>query len=133
MGVVAEHRTEIDGIVYTTETFPGAQGLDMIQWLIKLLGPGAIELLMSVGDAEASALSVEPEVVAAIISGASERAEPGEFSKLCQALLVRTRFAPAPGQEPVAVPLFFDEHFAGRYMQLMEVCVWVVRVSFARP
>ena len=143
MAVVAEKRTEIDGVAYTTKVFPATQGLDLLQWLIKVFGAPVLELVLRLEDDDLAAMlealgngdlgNDVLKAMATVLVDVTKHAEPGEISSLCKATLEHTKFVPAEGQEPASAHLYFDEHFAGRYMHLVEVFIWVVRVSFAKP
>lgn len=143
MAVVTEQSKEIDGTTYTTKIFPATEGLDLIQWLTKVLGASLLELVLRLEDDEAADLlanlaggAVDNEIItamAATVVKVAERAEPGDISSLFKATLARTKFVPAEGQPAAPVESYFDEHFAGRYMHLVNVFIWVVRVSFVRP
>lgn len=136
MAVVAEHRTTIDGVTYTTRTFPATEGLDLIQRLVRLLGPDAMRLVLELEDHEAGAVLGEAAVVAAMVSGAASRAEPGEFASMAKAVLKYTHADQVTiGDAVVAgsVATHFDTHFAARYQHLMEVCIWAARASFGTP
>jgi len=155
MGVVKEHSTVIDGITYTTKTFPATPGLDLIQRLSAMVGPdlatvifasdddgtgGILDLLKSVaepGDEEdGSAMLQAMALAAAAIGKAAERAQPGEFAAFAKALLSRTtadKVTIGDAEGPGIVATHFDDHFAGRYLHLLEVCIWVARVGFVRP
>ncbi len=136
MGVVAEHSTVIDGITYTTVTFPATEGLDLMQRFAALVGPDVAALVLGVDDDEAQAVLGVPEVAVAIVTKAAERGAPGDFSSMAKALLVHTtadKVAIGSAEVAGGVAKHFDGHFAGRYLHLLEVCIWVARVSFARP
>jgi len=157
MGVVKKHSTSIDGIAYTTETFPATQGLDLVQRLAAMVGPDLATLIFTSDDdgtggiwelfksmaVESGAESDDGEVMlqamalaAAAIGKAAERAQPGEFASFAKALLARTtadKVTLGDTEAPGLVATHFDDHFAGRYFHLLEVCIWVARVGFVRP
>lgn len=143
MAVVGKQSKEIEGTTYTTEIFPATAGVDLGQWLAKVFGDALLALFVSLPDDEADGLvedikngalgnDVMAPILAALV-GVCKTADPGELSSLAKALLARTEFVPAEGQKAVPVALYFDEHFAGRYMHAGQVCLWVMRASFVRP
>ncbi len=141
MGVVRKHTTKIDDNEYVTETFPATEGLALIGALGGLLDVQAGKLLMAVDDEhEAWALISEPAVVVALIGSALKAAQAsGGLAVLAKQILARTMCANMKVGDVVTAPVEgnvlanFDDHFAGRYVHLGKLCVWVVRMSLGQP
>lgn len=140
MGAVKEHNTTLGGRRYRCKTFPASEGLLLLPRLISLAGEKVLRLFMESGDEGASALSQDPKVRSAVLVHVCERAEANDGLLVLRDLLRHTvwiREHKEPGGKPVHVdeliPTIFDEHFAGDYGHLLEVCVWVARVSFGGP
>jgi len=136
MAAVTEHSTTIDGVTYRTRTYPATEAIDLLQRLARIVGEKVLALVMQVEDAEASLLAREAAVMVAIVSGAAERAAPGEFSQLAKSLLHHTtsdQVRIGETQVPGSVVDHFDTHFSGRYRHLLEVCIWAARLGFGGP
>lgn len=141
MAVVQKHRTTIDDNAYSTDTFPATEGLELIGALGSLLDAQAGKLLIAVDDeTEAQALLTEPAVIAALIGSALKSAQAaGGLAPLAKQILARTTCENMKVGDVVTSPVEgnvlanFDAHFAGRYMHLGKLCVWVVRKSLGLP
>lgn len=136
MGVVAEHTQVIDGITYTTRTFPATQGLELIRQLARLVSDEIVTLILGVDDKDVAGLLSDSGVLFQIVRGAARDAEPGAFGDMAKAILGRTtadKVRIGEAEVDASVHQHFDTHFAGRYMHLLEVCMWVLRVGFGGP
>ena len=141
MAVVKKHRETIDGNAYITETLPATEGLELIGALGGLLDVQAGKLLMAIeGEGEARALLEETAVVAALIGSALKAAQAaGGLAPLAKQILHRTVCENMKVGDVVTTAVEgnvianFDDHFAGRYLHLGKLCVWVVRMSLGLP
>jgi hypothetical protein len=127
---------EIDGLVYTTETLPATEGLRILPKLVDLVGETGLALLMSTGEDEKTSLMANPEVNAALLSTVASRAAENDGLLVLRELMKRTKCnAIAIGEAKIDGSVYehFDDHFAGRYMHLINVALWVGRVSFGAP
>lgn len=138
MSVVGEQSQSIDGISYTTRTFPASEGLVLLPRLINLIGEKAGALFFGASSAELASLTEDPQIVAALLAGiAKNAAEDKHGGWLIAKDLVRYTKADkiriGDNDVPGSVYDHFDSHFAGRYDHLLNVCMWVAQASFSRP
>lgn len=138
MGIVQNHTTTIDGITYTTRTFPASEGLVLIGQIVTVLGQRALDLLMAHNDKSTSEILADPKILGALAITAAQGSEklPGGLPGFCRDLLKyteadRVQIGEAQGKGNLVT--HFDTHFAGRYKHLMDVCIFVMRVGFANP
>jgi len=136
MGVIREHTQAIDGIAYTTQTMPASDGLKILPRLVALLGDSLTGLFFATSEEDRDKLLTNPKVLGAMISEISRAAAEDDgllvlrdMLKSTSADLVRVGDA----EIPASVHTHFDQHFAGRYRHLLEVCLWVGRVNFTNP
>lgn len=140
MGNIREHRQEIDGKLYVCKTFPASEGLIILPRLISLLGENVANLVFGIGEEEIDALMADPKLTTTIFVRIAERAEQNDGLLVLRDLMKYTthmRRHQEPGQKVVEVPEpvydMFDDHFAGNYMHLLNVAMWVGRASFGNP
>lgn len=141
MGTVKEHVQRIDGKLYKCKTFPASDGLRLLPRIISLLGEEVANLVFSVDDDGMSVLMGDGKVRAAIMVKIAERAEENDGLLVLRDLMKYTTFvreheekgAPAPVEVPTPLLDIFDEHFAGDYLHLLNVAMWVGRASFGNP
>ena len=134
MGTIKTHTTTIDGIQYTTKTFPAAEGLQLLPRLISLLGEQVLSLFIA-GRHDIEHLAETPEVLAAMLARIADNAKDGGLLVFRDLLRYTEADKVSIGDTQVPGSVFehFDEHFAGRYGHLLKVCLWVARVSFSEP
>lgn len=125
----------IDGITYTTRTMPATQGLMILPKLVNLVGENGLTLLMATSEDERASLMENKEVVAALITSIADRASDGGLLVLKELLELTTCNKIKIGDNEVEGSVLenFDDHFAGRYVHLITVAIWVGRVSFGQP
>lgn len=126
----------IDDISYTTTMLPATQGIIIMPKLIDLLGETAMTLLIATSEQQKDVLLNDDETKAALISSIAERAAEDNGLLIVKELLKHTTCDKIQiGDNFVTgnVHENFDDHFAGRYMHLVNVALWVGRVSFAGP
>lgn len=136
MGIVKEHREEIDGITYTTKTFPASDGLEILIGGGRFINETVLGALVAAEDEELGSIMTNPKFLISLFVGIAKASAPGEFSAWVQSLLEHTKADKCRmgGEEKNgSVYTHFDEHFAGRYMHLLSVATWVFRVGFAGP
>lgn len=136
-GIVTEQSKEIDGVTYTTKTYPAIEGLELIRRLTELVSEEVLNLVIRSEDGELEALLADPAVLTAIVRNTMGRLGPGELGALCKDLVRHCTADKVAIGEAYAlnksVHEHFDTHFAGRYQHLLDVCVWCARVGFAKP
>ena len=130
-----EQSEVIDGITYTTTTRPATRGLEILPKLVDLVGEDGITLLMATTDEDQNSLMANREIMAALVTGIASRATEGGLLVLRELLELTTCDKSKIGDNYIEGSVYknFDDHFAGRYMHLINVAVWVGRVSFGRP
>lgn len=141
MGAIKEHAEEIDGKLYRCKTFTASEGLVLFPRLVALLGEEMVNLVLATGDRQLADLLGDRKVVAAMMVKISERAAEDDGLLVLREVLKHTVYvrrhqepgAKAPVEVPESVYKTFDEHFAGDYMHLLNVCIWVGRASFGAP
>ncbi len=130
-----EQSEVIDGITYTTTTMPATRGLQILPKLVDLVGEDGITLLMATTDEDQNSLMANREIMAALVTGIASRATEGGLLVLKELLELTTCDKIKIGDNYIEGSVYknFDDHFAGRYMHLISVAIWVGRVSFGRP
>jgi hypothetical protein len=114
----------IDGLVYTSTKLGAIAGVDLLPKLSALLGDAVLRLILT-GSSE---VLRDPGVAAAIFVRVSERAGSGLPIK---DLLKRVKCnALRPIGKPGSVVDGFDDHFAGEYVHLLNVCEFAARHNF---
>ena len=114
---------------------PATRGLEILPKLVDLVGEDGISLLMATTDEDQGALLANREVMAALVTNIASRATEGGLLVLKELLELTTCDKIKIGDNYIEGSVYknFDDHFAGRYMHLINVAVWVGRVSFGRP
>ena len=160
MGTIATHTKVIDGVTYQTTTFGAIAGCELIRRLALMVSSDAIEMLIAAPDqqievetedgedgedGESKTVTVpgwvgvlsSPAFLMRLVTGAAEGSSEGDLSELLQLLLRKTTATPlqigAAQGATGNVADHFDTHFAGRYMHMLEVAGWVLRLGFAVP
>lgn len=131
-----QHAEKIDGITYTTTTLPATDGLRIMPKLVDLLGETGMALLLATSDEEKESLMENAEITAALMSSIAERAAENDGLLVIKDLLASTKCDKIQiGDNFIegSVAENFDDHFAGRYMHLIRVAIWVGRASFGEP
>lgn len=134
MSTLKKHTEVIDGATYITTMLPATDGLKIMPKLIALLGQTGMELLLATSDDDKEKLMADPAVKAALMSSIAERAAEDEGLMVIKDLMKSTTCDKIKvGDNFVTDSVYenFDDHFAGRYMHLINVAMWVGRVSFA--
>jgi hypothetical protein len=141
-----EHKHTIDGIEYTTRTFPATQALTLGARIARLVVVESWQALLSLdwdkfsdafggeGESEDTETMRFAMVLADGFVSAAKMVEPEEFASLCKELLVNTdcsNIADSGAAGPVKT--HFDTHFAGRLGHLGKVVFWVAHKGFTRP
>lgn len=137
MAVVSDITTTIDGIEYTTTTFPASEGLRLLPKIISLFGERALALFAGVNDAQADKLLERPEVLGALLTEMAQQATDSdegwlvlkELLKYTKSNKCRVGATEAPG----SVYTHFDTHFAARYPHLLQVAMWSAMAGFRGP
>lgn len=146
MATIKEHEAEIDGKLYRCKTFPASEGLVILPKLISLMGDKIANLVFAAGDEGIETLMADSKTMAAILVNIAERAEENDGLLVLRDLMKYTTFIrrhrepktpndPNPKMVELPVPLTqsFDLHFAGEYLHLLNVAMWVGRASFGNP
>lgn len=141
MGAIKEHKETIDGIDYTCRTFPASEGLVILPKLVSLLGDKVANLVFAVGEDGIESLMGDTKVMTQIMINIAERAEENDGLLVLRDLMKYTTY-----KEKIKDPLTkqvqeldrsaydkFDDHFAAKYMHLLNVSMWVGRASFGNP
>lgn len=136
--LTATHTKVIDDITYTTKTFPATEALVLLPSLITLVGDQLIAIMMSADSDEAlEKLLANPEVISAAVTSIARNASKVDGGWLLLRDLLRHTKADKVriGENTVegSVHEHFNSHFTGRYMHLINVCIWVAQVSFSEP
>lgn len=128
----------IDGYTYTVTPYPASVSVDLLPRLSRLLGEKGMQLLFAPTAEELAVIMAEPEVIAALVSSAMQRAGelPGGLSSFCKELLAttevdRVRIGDAEGKGSIVT--HFDTHFAARLKHLFDVVTFAARVGFGGP
>lgn len=132
------HTEVIDDLTYTTTTLPATQGLIILPKLVSLVGENGMTLLMATSEEGQASLMANKEVTAALMAGIAERAEENNGLLVLKELLQTTVCEKGIeiGSNKITGNVggeHFDDHFAGRYMHLIRVAIWVGRASFGQP
>jgi hypothetical protein len=137
MAKVRVHTEMIDGKTYHTKTFPATEGLVILPKLMALLGDSVVSLIFGVEGDQLDKLFADPKIVGAVIVDVAKRAADNDGFLVLRDLLKYTECDQCDigGDAPIkgSVYEWFDRHFEGDYLHLLNVCVWVARVSFAKP
>lgn len=144
MGLRKKHTTEIDGLRYETTTLPATNGLTIFPKFLAIFGQAAIEFALKMRESQMdfSKESLEllfenAEVISIAMGKVAHKAAENDSLLVVKDLLESTRCLDGKvGDNAVEVSLagsHFDEHFAGRYMHLMRVVIWVFKVNFIAP
>lgn len=137
MGLVAKHKTVIDGITYTTNTFAATQGLIVGAKLARLVDASAVgEALLAVDVENVESALANPALMLDLVLSAAKSVSPEEFVDTLKTLIVHvTADKVSIGDAVVPGSVFdhFDTHFAGRYDHLLDVVVWAARAGFIKP
>lgn len=138
MGVVAEHTTEIDGITYTTQTFPAAQGLKIAHRLARLIDANRVgDALLGVEVNDLESIFASAGMILDLVIGAAHAVDADEFVSTIHAILMYVKADKIKVGDATAanasVVTHFDTHFAGRYQHMLGVVVWAARVGFGGP
>lgn len=123
----------IDGITYTTETLPATEGLRILPKLVDLVGENGLALLMGTTDDQKDSLMANAEVTSSLMANVAARAAENDGLLVLRDLMAKTRCDKIKiGDATIegSVHENFDDHFAGRYLHLINVAIWVGRVSF---
>lgn len=126
----------IDGANYSTTTLTATEGLVILPKLVSLLGEDGLSLLMATSEDEQAALWENKEVQAALIMRLAENAAQDEGLLIVRRLLQNTTCDKIKVGDQVTTGKIadnFDSHFAGNYMHLIQVAIWVGRMSFGKP
>lgn len=143
MGLITTHSTTIDGVNYTTSTYPAMLGLELMGRMSRCVSASHLKLLVhedmdgSLSVEQLTSLLSDPATIAQIGLHVIQRAAELGDMKLARDLLAFTESpdgiqigaAKAKG----SVHEHFDDHFAGRYGHMLKVCIWAARVGFGAP
>lgn len=146
MSTIKEHETEIDGKKYKCKTFPTSEGLVILPKIISLLGEKIANLVFAAGEEGMASLMEDQKTMAAIMVNIAERAEENDGLLVLRDLMKYTTYMrrhqepkskdnPNPAVVEISESVYnnFDTHFAGNYMHLLNVGMWVGRASFGNP
>lgn len=138
MGVIQEHRTEIDGRQYSTTTFPALEGLVLMPKILSLMSPSLAGLLFVTNEEQRKKLAENRDVLVASALEIASKAAENDGLTVIRDLLKYTRclngtVGDAKGTIEYSCFEKFNEHFAGDYIHLFKVGWWVGRVSFTNP
>ena len=128
-----EHCEVIDGILYKTKTLPATEGLILLPKLIQLMGEEGIQLFLATTEEQKDSLMGDAEVVGALVSHIASNAAENDGLLVVKRLLQRTtcdKIKIGDNFIEGKVTDHFDDHFAGKYLHLLNVCIWVGRASF---
>lgn len=126
----------IDGATYSTTTLTATEGLVILPKLVALLGEDGLSLLIATSEEEQESLWENKEVQAALIMRLAENAAKDEGLLIVRRLLQNTtcdKIQVGDRLTTAKVRDNFDAHFAGNYMHLVRVAIWVGRMSFGKP
>lgn len=119
---------EIDGICYTSSKLPALLGLDVWTRLAAALGDGVVRVLATGGEMDASAFVLVARALA----------RDGVVDVL-RDLMKSTKCGAIGGHPASGKPLqgdllpHFDDHFAGEYLHLLKVVIFLVAHNLGGP
>lgn len=131
-----EHIKLIDGITYTTRTLPATTGLVILPKLIALFGEPVLKIMFSTDGEERGALLSDPKIMAAVLHAMASNAADTDGLLVIKDLFRATsadKVKIGTTEVDDSVYTHFDTHFAGRYMHLATVSMWVASCNFAAP
>lgn len=137
MGLVAKHTETIEGITYTTNTFPATQGLVVGAKLARLVDASAVgEALLGADVSNVEGTLSNPALMLDLILSAAKAVSPEELVSTIKTLLTHVeadKVTIGDAVVPGSVYEHFDTHFAGRYDHMLDVVVWAARAGFTKP
>lgn len=119
----------IGGHEYELETFGARQGMAVLLTLTRFLGPALADVMGAGQDVEAS-LSRGLATFAATAKPADLDTLVDAFSGRTKLLLEATTKA-GTRKVPTALAPILDDHFAGRYTDLIQWLVWCIQENFS--
>lgn len=137
MGVVQEHRAEIDGRTYVTTTLTATEGLAIMPRLMPLFSNNVASILFATSDEDRATVMEDKKILMSMIIDISRAAAAHEGLDVIKDLLIHTKCENVKvGDTDVDLPVGgdrFGEHFRGDYFHLLRVAWWVARKSFNAP
>lgn len=133
MPLKTEKKT-IDGIIYTTKTFPATKAIEIGARLARLVEVSSWAAILEGEEEEVEALLNNPAVILEALVSAAKSQSPSELAQLAKDVLEETEASDAAGSGvsgPMSV--HYDVHFGGRLPHLFDVLIWVLRVGFGVP
>lgn len=133
MPLKTEKKT-IDGVTYTTKTFPATKAIEIGARLARLVEVSSWAAFLEGEEEEVEVLLKNPAVILEALVGAAKSQSPAELAQLAKDVLEETEASNvAESGEPGPMSAHFDVHFGGRISHLFDVLVWVLRVGFGVP
>lgn len=132
-GICGIHQEVIGGLLYETKILPATEGLIILPKLMKLIGKHTLNMLLEIGVEDSASLLNNAEVASAMLCSIAENAAEDDGFLIVRRMLKQTtcdKIKIGDNYIKGNVADHFDRHFAARYTHLLEVCVWVARVSF---
>jgi hypothetical protein len=124
----------IGSVTYRVTLLGAKQGTAMLVRLTKLLGPGAGSFILGVGRSEGEG---EAALHSALALGVGEalhelarRLREDEVAALLEELAKQTVVVKSTELELVLADVY-DEHFAGKYSELLQWARWALEVNFS--
>lgn len=114
----------IDGINYRSQKWPASLGLELWPKTVTLFGPALKPIVTG---------ETSDDIWLATLVRVSERASAPGFADYVKAILSRTAASEVRTIGAGAVIDGFDEHFAGEYMHLLKVCLFVLSHNLRGP
>ena len=140
MANIKTHTETVGDISYSCKTFPASEGLVLLPKIVSLIGDKVANLVFGVGEEGIASIMEDSAVMTTIMVRISERAEENNGLLVVKDLLKYTTYKeilkdPNGSTHEMERSAYdeFDDHFAAKYMHLLQVAFWVGRASFGNP
>lgn len=125
----------IDGTRWVVTQFPATEGLEILNELGRILGPGLAKLGSAAKQGRGQSLldmDIDIGVIGEAFSSVFSRLAEVRVSEFIKRLLTSTRMVNDKGH-PAEVLAQFDMLFAGKYLTLFKVVFFVVETNYEIP
>ena len=135
--IVTMHEATIGGVTYKAKTLPASKGLVILPKLIVLFGEPILKLVLSTTNKEQEHMLEDPKILAALLTNVATKASEDSGLLVLRDLMQGVTCDQLRLSEEAIIVgdvySHFDTHFAGRYMHLVEVAMWVAKLNFTGP
>lgn len=136
MGRKQERSGPIGGFSYSVRQLSATEGLSILTALTKLLLPSIGELTKGIGGSSVDLKNLmAAEVGADVLSGAASHLARDLNSNTVQQIVSAFRdsteiYGPGFGDAGAPMDVHFDEHFAGRYGEMIEWLTFALKLNY---